>query len=77
MLWLRLTLKLVFLVSKYGFATVRFTVREILLLMQVLTLMQVLRATRATEAVTEAEETTAKVENHVLKKLRSNLNYTI
>jgi len=68
---------LVFLVSKYGFATVRFTVREILLLMQVLTLMQVLRATRATEAVTEAEGTTAKVENHVLKKLRSNLNYTI
>ena len=45
--------------------------------MQVLMPMQVLRVTRATEVVTEAEGTTARVENHVLKKLRSNLNYPI
>ena len=77
MLWQRLTLKLVFLVSKYGFATVRFMVRETLLLMLVLALTQVLRVTRATEAVTEAEEITAKVANHVLKKLKSNLIYPI
>jgi hypothetical protein len=48
-------------------------VREILLLMQVLTQTLALRTTRATEAVTEAEEITAKVVNHVLKKLKSNL----
>ena len=65
------------MVSKYGFATVRFTVRETLLLMQVLTLTLALRTTRATEAVTEAEETTVKVANLALKKLRSNLNYPI
>jgi AICAR transformylase/IMP cyclohydrolase PurH len=35
--------------------------------------MLALRTTRATtEAVTEAEETTAKVANHVLKELKSN-----
>lgn len=65
------------MVSKYGFATVRFTVRETLLLMQVLTLTLALRTTRATEAATEAEETTVKVANLALKKLRSNLNYPI